>query len=90
MIDAITNRCINGIPNDKESSSQILPLPIILDGRNNHEILDIRDLSEINFVHNDITLQVFPILKIPDDRRGRTDMLPREDELDNTSFLDHE
>jgi hypothetical protein len=90
FVDAITKRCINWIPKDKESSSQILPLPIIQDGRSNHEVLDTKNLSELNFVYNDITLQVFPTLKISNDRSSRTDILPREDELDNTSFLDQE
>jgi hypothetical protein len=90
LVDAVTKRCINRIPNDKESSPQILPLPIIQDGRSNHEILDTRNLSELGFVYNDITLQVLPTLKIPNDSSNRTGILPREDELDNTSFLDQE
>ncbi|HYZ60424.1 MAG TPA: hypothetical protein VE544_12265 [Nitrososphaeraceae archaeon] len=90
LVDTVTNRCINWMPNDKESSSQILPLPIIQDGRSNHEDLDTRNLSELNFVYNDITLQVFPTLKISNDQSSRTDTLPGEDELDNTSFLDQE
>ena len=88
--DATTKRCINWIPNDKESSSQILPLPIIQDGRSNHEVLDTRDFSELNFVYNDITIQVFPTLKISNDQSNKTDTLPGEDGLDNTSFLDQE
>lgn len=72
LVDAVTNRCINWIPNDKESPSQTLPLPIIQDGRSNHEVLDTRNLSELNFVYNDITLQVFPTLKISNDRSSRT------------------
>ena len=90
MIDAIANHCINEVPNDTESLSPVLPLPIIQDEESNHEILDTGNLSEVNFVHNDITLQVFPNLKIPNDRSSRTDILPRENELDNTSFLDQE
>src|ERR687897_18545 len=90
FVNAVTNNCINKMPSDTKSSSQILPLPIIQDGRSNHEILDIGNLSELNFVYNDITLQVFPTLKIPNDRSGRTDILPREDELNNTIFLDRE
>jgi hypothetical protein len=90
LVDAITNRCINWMSNDKESSPQILPLPIIQDGRSNHEVLDTRNLSELNFVYNDITLQVFPTLNISNDRSSRTDILPREDGPDNTGFLDQE
>ena len=29
MIDSIANRCINEMPNDTESLSPVLPLPII-------------------------------------------------------------
>jgi hypothetical protein len=32
MIDAIANRCINEIPNDTESTSQVLQLPVTQDG----------------------------------------------------------
>jgi hypothetical protein len=90
FVDAVTKRCINWIPNDKESSSQILPLPIIQDGRSNQGVLDTKNLSELNFVYNDITLQVFPTLKISNDRSSRTDTLPREDGPDNTGFPDQE
>src|SRR5919106_622345 len=90
LVDTVTNRYINWMPNDKESSSQVLPLPIIQDGRSNHEVLDTRNLSELNFMYNDITLQVFPTLKISNDHSNRTDTLPKEDELDNTNFLDQE
>src|ERR687892_2238602 len=89
FVDAVTKRCINWIPNDKKSSSQILPLPIIQDGRSNHKILDTRDLSELNFVYNDITLQVLPTLKISNDLSSRTDTLPREDGPDNTGFPEY-
>ena len=88
FVDAVTNRCIYRIPNDNESSPQILPLPIIQDERSK---MDTRNLSEFNFVYNDITLQVFPTLKDPNDRSNRTDTLPNEDdELNKTSFLDQE
>jgi len=86
LVDAVTNRCINWIPSDKESSSQILPLPTIQDEGIKHEVLDTRNLSELSFVYNDITLQIFPTLKIPNDHSSRIDILPREDELNNTSF----
>jgi len=90
MVDAITSNCINDMPNDTESASQILS--DIQDSKlsvgHSREIFDTKDLSELNFVFNDITLQVFPTLKIPNDPKGKT--LPREDELDYTSFLDQE
>jgi hypothetical protein len=56
MVDAITSNCINGIPNDTESPSQILSN--IQDSKlsvgNSREIFDTKDLSELNFVYNDI------------------------------------
>jgi hypothetical protein len=36
----------------------------------------------VNFVYNDVTLQLFPTYKISNDRSNRTDILPTEDELD--------
>src|SRR5919106_594150 len=90
MMDAITSRCINEVPNDTESLSPVLPLPIIQDEESNHEILDTGNLSEVNFVHNDITLQVYPTLKITNERSSGTDMLPIEDDLDNNSYRDQE
>ena len=90
MIDAIANRCINEVPNDTESLSPVLQLPIIQDEGSNHEIMDTRDLSQVDFVYNDITFQVYPTLKITNERSSRTDMLPSEDELDNTSYRDQE
>ena len=69
MVDAITSNCINGMPNDIGSPSQILS--DIQDSKlsvgHSREIFDTKDLSELNFVYNDITLQVFPTLKIPND-----------------------
>ncbi|HYZ58820.1 MAG TPA: hypothetical protein VE544_04110, partial [Nitrososphaeraceae archaeon] len=90
MMDAIANRCINEVPNDTESLSPVLQLPIIQDEGSNHEIMDTGDLSQVDFVYNDITLQVFPTLKITNERSSGTDMLPSEDELDNTSYRDQE
>ena len=90
LVDTVTNRCINWMPNDKESPSQILPLPIIQDEGSNHEILDTRDMSQVDFVYNDITFQVYPTLKITNERSSRTDMLPIEDDLDNNSYRDQE
>jgi hypothetical protein len=94
MMDAITNRCINEVPNDAESLSPMLPLPIIQEDLSpvaaNDIILDTGDLSQVNFVYNDITFQVYPTLKITNERSSRTDMLPQDYELDNTSFRDQE
>jgi hypothetical protein len=92
MIDAIANRCINEVPNDCESPSQILSN--IHDSKpsmgNSREIFDTKDLSKLNFVYNDINLQVFPTLKITNERSSATDMLPIEDDLDNNSYRDQE
>src|ERR671919_19321 len=89
IVDAITSNCINGMPNDTESPSQILS--DIQDNKllvgHSREIFDTKDLSELNFVYNDITLQVFPTLKIPNDRSNRTETLLREDQLDISGFL---
>ena len=90
MIDAIANRCINEVPNDTESLSPVLQLPIIQDEGSNHENMDTQDLCQVDFVYNDITFQVYPTLKILNDRSSRTDILPIEDELDNTSYRDQE
>ena len=90
IIDAIANHCINEVPNDTESLSPVLPLPIIQDEESNHEIMDTRDLSQVDFVYNDITFQVYPTLKITNERSSATDMLPIEDDLDNNSYRDQE
>src|ERR687891_746930 len=90
MMDAIANRCINEVPNDTESLSPVLQLPIIQDEGSNHEIMDTGDLSQVDFVYNDITFQVYPTLKITNERSSATDMLPSEDDLDNNSYRDQE
>ena len=81
MIDAIANHCINEVPNDTKSLSPVLQLPIIQEEENNHEIMDTGDLSQVDFVYNDITFQVYPTLKITNERSSATDMLPIEDDL---------
>jgi hypothetical protein len=94
LVNAVTNNCINKIPSDSKSFSQVLPFPVIQDDLSpvtgSGVILDSGKLSELNFVHNDITLQVFPTLEISNDQSSRTYTPPREDELDNISFLDQE
>ena len=90
MMRAIANRCINEVPNDTESLSPVLQLPIIQDEESNHEIMDTRDLSQVDFVYNDITFQVYPTLKIINERSSATDMLPIKDDLDNNSYRDQE
>ena len=39
------------------------------------------DLSQVDFMYNDITFQVYPTLKITNERSSATDMLPIEDDL---------
>jgi hypothetical protein len=90
IMDAVTNNYINGIPTNAEPGSQILPLPVVQDGVSNQEILDTGDLSQFSFVYNDITFQVYPTLKLTNDRSSGKDILQRQDELDNTSLLDQE
>src|SRR5919106_5189049 len=90
MMDAIANRCIIEVPNDTKSLSPVLQLPIIQDEGSNHEILDTGDMSQVDFAYNDITFQIYPTLKITNERSSGTDMLPSEDELDNTSYRDQE
>lgn len=72
MVDAITNNCINEMPNDTESSSPISQVPDIHDSLTsvgyNHKIFDTRDLSKVNFAYNDITFQVCPSPKISNER----------------------
>ena len=65
IANAITNTCINEMPNNTESSSQILQVPDVNDDRlssveDTYKILDTRDLSQINLTYNNITFQVYP------------------------------
>ncbi|MGA7370344.1 MAG: hypothetical protein WBX01_14545 [Nitrososphaeraceae archaeon] len=79
------------MPNDTESLSPVLPLPVIQDDlysvAGNDVILDSGKLSHVNFVYNDITLQVFPTFKIPNNRSNRTDTPPMDDEPDISGLL---
>lgn len=89
-MDAITNSCINGAPNDTQSSSQILQEPDKQDGLSsvgdNRKILDTRDLSQINLVYNNITFQIYPSPKISNERSSERDIRPRENELNYYNF----
>jgi hypothetical protein len=62
MIDAITNNCINGMQNE---TGPIYNSPQILDVNDglssvadNHKIFDTRNMSQVNFVYNNVTFQV--------------------------------
>lgn len=53
------------MPNDTESSSQILQVPDVIDGLpsvegGNHSNLDTRELSEVNLVYNNVAFQLYP------------------------------
>ena len=86
FVNAVTNNCINKMPSDTKSSSQVLPLPIIQDGRSNHEILDTGNLSEVNFVYNDITFQIYPDSELTNERNSETSPRSRENGLDPYNF----
>src|SRR5919106_1017007 len=86
FVNAVTNNCINKMPSDTKSSSQVLPLPIIQDGRGNHEILDTGNLSEVNFVYNDITFQIYPDSVLTNERNSETTPRSRENGLDPYNF----
>jgi hypothetical protein len=60
IVDAITNSCINEVPNDTESLSSVVQAPDL----HATEIFDTGDLSQVNFVYNNITFQVNPSHKI--------------------------
>src|SRR5918996_1600517 len=47
---------------------EVLPLPIIQDEGSNYEILDTGDLSQVDFVYNDITFQVYSSPKTTNER----------------------
>jgi hypothetical protein len=80
MVDAITSNCIYGMPNDTESPSQI---PDVQDGlslvKNSRKIFDTTEVSQINLVYNDITLQINPDTKFSCEQSSK-------DELDNASI----
>ena len=80
IMNAITNICINKMPSDTKSPSQI---PDIQDGlslvRDSRKIFDTRELSQISLGYNNITFQVYPGPKI-------TNVMSGEDESDTYSF----
>ena len=86
IVDAITNTCINEMPNNTESSSQILQAPHEQDIGSNREIYDTGDLSGVSLAYNNITFHVYPVLKITDERNSAKDVWPREIESDSWNF----
>ena len=90
IVNAITNNCINKMPSDIKSPSRI---PDLQDGlslvKDSRKIFDTRELSQINLVYNDITLQVYSG-SLTNDRSSRTDGRSREDKLDISSFLQNQ
>jgi hypothetical protein len=86
IVDAITNHCIDGMPNDAESPSQISQVPDVQGIGGSSKIFDTRDLSQVNFVYNNITFQVHPGPKISNESYSGTDVMPGEDESDTYNF----
>ena len=52
IVDAITNNCINEMPNNTESLSPISQVPDLHGIGGSSKIFDTRDLSQVNFVYN--------------------------------------
>jgi hypothetical protein len=80
-LDAITNNCINGMPGDAELSSDLFQVVDIQDEPasakgDNRKIFDTRDLSQVNLVYNDITLQVYPE---PKEKSNGSGIWPRDE-----------
>ncbi len=91
IVNAITNTCINEMPNNIESSSQILQVPDVNDNRlssveDTYKILDTRDLSQINLTYNNITFQVYPDSGFTNEQRSETQTRPSKNELDRYNF----
>ena len=75
------------MPNNTESSSQILQAFHEQDIRSNRETYDSGNLSEVNLAHNNITFHVYPVLKITNERSGGRGVLPRENDSDFHNFV---
>jgi hypothetical protein len=86
IVDAITNNCINGMPNNTESLSPISQVPGVHGIGGSSKIFDTRNLSQVNFVYNNITFQVHPGPKISNESYSVTDVMPGEDESDTYNF----
>ena len=89
IANAITNTCINEMPNNTESSIQILQVPDddrLSSVEDTYEILDTRDLSQINLTYNNITFQVYPDSGFTNEQRSETQTRPSKNELDRYNF----
>jgi hypothetical protein len=75
------------MPNNADSSSQILPAFHEQDIGNNRETYDSGNLSEVNLAYNNITFHVYPVLKITNERSGGRGVLPRENDSDFHNFV---
>ena len=75
------------MPNNTESSSQILQAFHEQDIRSNRETYDSGNLSEVNLAHNNITFHVYPVLKITNERSGGRGVLPRENDSNSHNFV---
>jgi hypothetical protein len=86
IVDAITNNCINGMPNNTESLSPILQVHDVQGIGDSDKIFDTRDLPQVNFVYNNITVQVHPSPKISNESYSGTDVMPGEEESGTCNF----
>jgi hypothetical protein len=87
IVDAITNNCVNKMPNNTESLSPISQVPDLHGIGGSSKIFDTRTLSQVNFVYNNIAFQVHPRPKISNGSYSGTDVMPEEDEPDTHNFL---
>lgn len=95
ILDAITNSCINEMPNETESPCRVLQIPEIRNGLSsveeaNHKIFDTKDLSLVNLVYNNVTFQVYPGPKITNGTSNEADVRVGEDESDINNVLQQE
>ena len=94
MIDAITNNCINGMQNETEPlyhSPQVLDVNDGLSSvAGDHKIYDTRNLSQVNFVYNNVTFQVCSNSKITKEKNTYNEMDDRlrEKESEQRNFQD--
>jgi hypothetical protein len=75
------------MPNNTESSSQILQAFHEQDIGNNRETYDSGNLSEVNLAYNNITFHVYPVLKITNERSGGRGVLQRENDSNFHNFV---